>query len=311
MFNLGTPSFGFIGVGALGGYYSTRLELSGQEVHYLLRQDFPTIKAQGFDVKSTQGDFKLKPKNIYDKLERFPQVDILCLSLKSTANSNVLEYIKNASKPGGGVLVLQNGYGLEQEIAREFPDKIILAGLCFLCANRTAPGKIHHLDYGMIKLGSYQQNTKSNLVIQKLKIIFEAALIPIETSPSLLQARWEKLIWNIPFNGLCAILQCDTKELMQSTSIQVLAKEIMLEIQKAAQSDGIFIEDVFIEKMIYNTLKMKAYRPSMLLDLENKRPLEWDSIFQKPIQKALQNQIQMPKTQVLLEQLKFIDKNHL
>ena len=65
MFNFDKPSFGFIGVGALGGYYSTRLELSGQEVHYLLRQDFPIIKSQGFEVTSTQGNYKLNPKNIY------------------------------------------------------------------------------------------------------------------------------------------------------------------------------------------------------------------------------------------------------
>lgn len=304
-----SPSFGFIGVGALGGYYSTRLEQAGEEVHYLLRQDYSTVKANGFKVKSIIGDYELRPQNIYNQVELFPQVDILVISLKSTSNSSVIDYIEKLSKPHGIILVLQNGYGLEQEIAQKFPDKIIIAGLCFLCANRTAPGEIHHLDYGMIKLGPLGQNSDSE--VQILKSIFENALIPIEVSPSLLQARWEKLMWNIPFNGLCAILKCDTKDLMSSQDIQVLAKEIMLEIQMAALSDGIKIEDSFIDKMIHNTLKMKAYRPSMLLDVEAKRPLEWDSIFQKPLKKALENQVKMPKTQVLLEQLKFIDKNQL
>ena len=39
--------YGVIGVGAIGGYYGSKLAYSGQEVHFLLHSDYEFVKEHG------------------------------------------------------------------------------------------------------------------------------------------------------------------------------------------------------------------------------------------------------------------------
>ena len=48
---------GFIGTGALGGYYAARLAHAGEEVHCLCRSDYDVVSQEGLRVKSFEGDF--------------------------------------------------------------------------------------------------------------------------------------------------------------------------------------------------------------------------------------------------------------
>lgn len=60
-----------------------------------------------------------------------------------------------------GTGVLQNGLGVEEEVAEIVGNVTVLGGLCFLCSNKVGPGHIHHLDYGQInfyQLGLLQKN---------------------------------------------------------------------------------------------------------------------------------------------------------
>ena len=36
--------YGVVGVGAIGGYYGSKLAYSGQEVHFLLHSDYQLVK---------------------------------------------------------------------------------------------------------------------------------------------------------------------------------------------------------------------------------------------------------------------------
>ena len=57
--------YGVIGTGAIGGYYGGRLAQHGHDVHFLLRSDYEYVKANGFQVDSSEGSFHLdSPKCI-------------------------------------------------------------------------------------------------------------------------------------------------------------------------------------------------------------------------------------------------------
>ncbi|MGL4377890.1 MAG: ketopantoate reductase C-terminal domain-containing protein, partial [Microcoleaceae cyanobacterium] len=137
---------------------------------------------------------------------------------------------------------------------------------------------------------------------------FEKAGIPIKFSEDLLLSKWQKLVWNIPYNGLSVILDARTDEIMGNSDTRFLVEELMAEVVVAAKSYGRIISDEFVNKMLYYTEKMTPYRTSMKIDYDEKRPLEVEAIFGTPLRYAAQKGVKLSKIEVLYRQLKFLDK---
>src|SRR5262249_19278195 len=98
------------------------------------------------------------------------------------------------------VLTLQNGLGNEEALAQLFPAEQIMGGLCFVCLNRVAPGIIHHMDHGQVGVGEFGRWPEPRQ--HDIATMFRDAGIPCKVTANLAQSHWEKLVWNIPFNGL-------------------------------------------------------------------------------------------------------------
>jgi 2-dehydropantoate 2-reductase len=98
------------------------------------------------------------------------------------------------------LLTLQNGLGNEEQVARLVAPEQILGGLAFVCLNRVAPGVIQHIDHGRIVLGEFQRWPEPRAL--DVASMFRQAGVPCEVTDNLARAHWEKLIWNISFNGL-------------------------------------------------------------------------------------------------------------
>jgi 2-dehydropantoate 2-reductase len=98
------------------------------------------------------------------------------------------------------VLTLQNGLGNEAALAAVVGAERVMGGLCFVCLNRVAPGEIVHTAHGYIVMGEYQRPAGDRL--HRVQAAFERAGIRCHPTDDLERAHWEKLIWNVPFNGL-------------------------------------------------------------------------------------------------------------
>lgn len=296
--------YAIIGVGALGGFYAAKLIQAGHEVHLLLNSDFEHVQDQGLRVDSVNGDMHIKNPLIYKSFEDIPPVDYICISTKSTQNHILFPMLEKMSQAGSVIVVMQNGYGLEQLIARSLPDRILVGALCFICSQKIGPGHIKHMDYGSVRFGALSQSDRQEtVVLAELAADFAGAGIETHILQNLILARWQKLMWNIPFNGLCTLLRQDTLTLINHPNALALILSLMKEVQKGAAICGAEIPDSFIEKMIQDTSKMTPYKPSMQLDFENGRPLEWDAIYQKPLEAVRELGGDMPKVEVLMHQL--------
>src|ERR1043166_5296184 len=64
-----------VGAGAVGAYYGGRLAQHGQDVHFLVRSDYQTLKREGWTIRSCDGDFQLRPDQIkvYDDPGKMPR----------------------------------------------------------------------------------------------------------------------------------------------------------------------------------------------------------------------------------------------
>ena len=117
-----------------------------------------------------------------------------------------------------------------------------------------------------------------------------------------------KTLLNIPYNGLCTVLDSDTEVIRTNAASRQAIDDLMQEVQRAARACGFDIEDAFLELMVANTDEMGPYLPSMLLDRRNQRTMEADYLFAKPIDAAMQAGCPTPKIELLYQQLLLLNR---
>ena len=290
---------GIIGAGALGLYYGALLQRAGHEVRFLLRRDYEAISRNGLRVTSPDGDFHLKQVRGFRTPQDMGQVDLVLIGLKTFANHHLQELIAPLLAEQTLVLTLQNGLGNEERLAELFGTQRVLGGIAFLCSNRGAPGVVHHLDQGRIRLGELAGGLSERA--GSLALLFRSAGIDCEAVADLHKARWEKLVWNIPFNGLCALSGLTTDRLLAHPATREQIRALMDEVIAAGNAQGLS-QDIpwdFAARMISVTEGMGAYRPSMMIDREERRPLELEAIYARPLARGRQAGVEMPRVALL------------
>ena len=206
--------FAVVGCGAVGSYYGAMLCRAGHDVHFLLRSDYEVVQNDGVQVCSPAGDFRTRPQ-CAKAPEEIGASDVVLIALKTTANAEFAKLLPPLVSPHTAVVTLQNGLGNEAQLARFFPGEQILGGLCFVCLNRTAPGVIEHLAHGLIVLGEFERRPEPRTY--ELAAAFENAGVPCKVTDNLARTHWEKLVWNVPFNGLGVASAAGYDALHQST----------------------------------------------------------------------------------------------
>ncbi|MEM6449440.1 MAG: putative 2-dehydropantoate 2-reductase [Cyanobacteria bacterium P01_D01_bin.105] len=328
-----TLSYAVLGTGAIGGYYGGRLSKSGCDVHFLLRSDYAHVNANGIVVESVDGDFSLPDAKAYSDPVDMPPVDVVLVCLKTTHNQYLYDLLPPL-KSDAVILTLQNGLAVESSIEERLKARMasvptIFGGLCFICANKVGPGHIRHIDYGRLMLGEHVPAVSSQFApVERLKAIatdFNRANVATDITHDLPMARWLKLVWNIPYNGLSVVLNATTEEMMADSEVRALIVTLMREVVvianawgqanakvsiQAEAEDRALSEDV-IEQMIEHTETMPAYLTSMKLDFDQKRPLELESILGAPLQIAKSLGVSAPTITMLQQQLTFLNARNI
>jgi len=303
-------SYAIIGTGALGGFYGSRLQHAGCELHFLLHRDYEHVRQHGLICESTDGDFTLPKVNAYADVRKMPRCDVVCVCLKTTQNHLLPQLLPPVVKDDGVVLVMQNGLGMEAQVAEIVGPQRVTGGLCFLCSNKVGPGHIRHLGYSLVALAEFAARGISKRM-RAIADDLQRANVEIELAEDLDVVRWKKLVWNIPYNGLSVVLDATTKELMAQPQSRQLVEAIMREVVADARACGVAVTDEIIKRMLANTEKMAPYRTSMKIDYDDHRPLRVEAIFGNPLRAVQQVGTTSPLLEQLYAQLKFLDARNV
>ncbi len=297
-----------VGAGALGLYYGAVLQKAGNDVHFLLRRDFDAVMANGLTIYSVNGDFHLPRVKGYRRADEIGEVDLVVIGLKTFANHRYAELISPLLGTSTLILTLQNGLGNEEALSALFGEKRILGGVAFLCSNRGVPGVVHHLGEGRIILGEYTK--KGTARAEKIAALFAEAGVDCKAVPDLKRARWEKLVWNIPFNGLCALMMKPVDELLSLAATRKLIIDMMGEVIVGGNAQGLMkdMPETLAEKMVIFSENLGAYKPSMMIDRIEGRSLELDAIFGVPLEAAASRGVAMPRVEELHALLQLMEK---
>ncbi len=299
------PRIAIIGSGAVGCYYGGRLAQHGHDVHFLLRSDHDVVKAGGLHVKSCDGDFHLPQVNCHRSTAEIGPCDLVIVAMKTTANEALPGLIPPllGTGPETMILTLQNGLGSDDFLAECFGSGRVLGGLCFVCINRLGPGRIEHFAQGHVSLGEHSGPPQPRTLA--LAEMMRAAGISCGVEENLLTARWKKLVWNVPFNGLSiAAGSVDTAKILATPALEQRVRELMREIIETAGRLGHEIPLSLIDSMIERTRTMAGYKPSSLVDFLAGREVELDTIWGEPLHRAKVAGLEMPKLQALHEELR-------
>jgi 2-dehydropantoate 2-reductase len=311
-----------VGCGAVGSFYGGKLAHAGHEVYFQLRSDYETVRRKGVFIRSPQGDFRVHPK-CADAPEQIGVCDLVLIALKTTANEQFAKLLPPLVNKDTALLTLQYGLGNEEQLASLFPLEQIMGGLCFVCLNRLQPGLIHHIEHGLVVLGEFQRFPEPRT--HDIASMFRQAGVPCKVTDNLQRAHWEKLAWNIPFNGLgvaaaagyealttqsasvdklIPVGQClTTDRLLGEVKWERLVRELMQEVIETARSLQLNLPDNLVEKQIERTRSMGAYKASTLIDFERGQPLELKSLFLAPLNRAKDAGVSVPQLERLCQVL--------
>jgi 2-dehydropantoate 2-reductase len=303
-----------LGTGAVGGLYGGRLAHAGFPVSFLARSDADALRRTGLHVETPTGTFHVsRPIVATNPLELAP-ADVAVVTWKTVGNANLPDVLPRALKPNGLALVLQNGLDVEADSAAIVGADRVLGGCCFLCCNRTAPGRIVHMDYGRIAMAAYQpaggsQTHRQRAVLEQIAADFVAAGIDAKLHDDLRWVRWRKLMWNIPFNGLSVALNAATDQIMSDPAGEALATALCEEVRQAAEACGVQLDPHLVPQLMDETRRMVPYDSSMRLDYLHGRPMEVETIFGRPVRTAQQAGFPAPRIEQLYHLLAYLDRH--
>ncbi|MBC3362684.1 putative 2-dehydropantoate 2-reductase [Pseudomonas sp. SWRI154] len=311
-----TTRIGMIGTGAIGGFYGVMLARAGYDVHFLLRSEFAAVAERGLRVASdVHGALTLDPVQAYRSAADMPPCDWLLVGAKTTSNADLAPAIIQAAAAGAKVLLLQNGLDVEDELRPLLPDSLhLLGGLCLVCVHRVGPGVVAHQALGAVNIGYHsgpgRDQAERMAIVEEGAGLFRTAGIDSQAMPDLQQARWQKLVWNVPYNGLSVLLGASTTPLMADDHSRGLIQALMDEVVRGARACGHQIAPGYAEYLFTMTEKMPDYWPSMYHDYSHKRPLELDAIYGRPLASAKAAGCELPKIEALCQALAFLDRHN-
>ena len=303
------PSTAVVGTGALGMYYGAKLAKSGIPVTFLARRDLAHLQKHGIEVRCPFGNFHLRPVRALATPEEIGPVDLVLVCIKTTGNASLKKLLPPLLGPHTVVCTLQNGLGNEELLASIAGEERVLGGVCHVCVSRPEPGVARNMACTDIKFSDLTGGDTPRA--RSLAKIFTDAGVGCTVAPTIGSARWYKLVWNVPFNGLGIAGGPggrDTQQVLEDPALHQEAKELMTEVLTASTKLGYPQDPNLIEKEIARTRTMGHYKSSSQLDWEAGKPVELESIWGEALRQGTAAGVPMPHLQKLYEKLKGLVK---
>ena len=300
-----SPRVAIVGAGTIGTYYGARLALAGAAVRFFGRSGLAEMRSRGITLREAGAVQSLPPARtaVYGSTGEIGPVDIAVITLKTTANDRLAELLPPLLGPRTIILTLQNGLGADELLASLFGRERVVGGLAFIAAIREAPGDIRVYTPGYLTLGEFKGPASER--VRQLAALFQRAGVKCEAVDNLAEARWRKLVWNVPYNGLTIVAGgITTDRILASPEWEPEVRALIDEVVRAAASFGYVVTADFITEQFAHTRRMGAYQPSSLVDYLAGRAVEVEAIWGEPLRRAQAAGVAMPHLEKLYARLK-------
>lgn len=296
------------GAGGVGSFYGSLMTKAGLDAELLGRgKHLDEMVSSGvIHMKSFQfGETDIpvnptaEPKGMYD-------IIFLCVKAHDTARTALS--LKDHLKTDGCIVSLQNGVENPDILVSIFGKERVIASSVFLGAWVAPAGTINHMARGDIAFGAWEAEAKVHE--PAVKSILDAIEIKNRLRDDMKRSVWTKLIWNVVYNPLSALLQTTCGPMIRSKELSPLLQSMAEETTEAARLSGADIAPDEWRKITEYSPQMENYKTSMLVDIEKQRKPEIDGILGPVVRTLESNGKKAPHCESVLRMLEFKYGSH-
>ena len=212
--------------------------------------------------------------------ERF---DLVLLAVKWPELETACDPLPNLLRYDGVVVPLLNGLTSEDVVARYVGAQRTIAGVAYMSAGLLEPGAIYVHGQARLALAPYRPGQEADL--ERIAALFAAAGVPVQLGADYRALLWQKMVWNAPFNGICALTQKPAG--VCAEQLEPLLKRAMLEVIAVARAEGVQLPEQLPDAMLRITREeFPQTEPSMLQDVKKGRPTEVDILQGEVVRRA-------------------------
>ncbi len=227
----------------------------------------------------------------------------LLLSTKAEHCLGALKTIGHAINHQTIIVLMQNGMGLQQHIAEQYPQAVIYCAVTTEGANCPQPFHVVHAGKGQTQIGLLNKDQGIQGPESILQLLPQQEL-SITYNPDILQALWQKLAVNCAINGLTAIFQCRNGELEQISEARQHISILCEEIKAVMNALGLSRQAENLEQQVLEVIRSTAKnRSSMLQDISKRRKTEILYINGFLCEQAVEQGIEVPANKKILQNI--------
>jgi 2-dehydropantoate 2-reductase len=264
-----------IGAGGVGGYLAAQLAKASMDVTLAARGAHGrAIREQGLRIVHEARDERVHfPRLIECSEQATGRFDLIVLAVKWPALEAACDALPNLIAPNGVVLPLLNGLSSEDVVMTYVGAQRTIAGVVYMSAGLREPGCIYV--NGAVRLGLAEYRPGQQQDVERIAALFEQAQLPWRKSDDYRAMLWQKMIWNAPFNALCALADRNAGYCVEH--MEPIVRRAMREVIAVANADGAPLSEQLVDAMLETTRRdFPLTEPSMLQDVRKGKPTEVD-----------------------------------
>lgn len=302
-----TQSVAVVGTGAVGCYYGARLAEAGHDVRFLMPRGYDVVRAEGLRVSSHLGDIYLRAPTLARSVEELAALgapDWLLVALKSCDLEQLAPLAGPLMAAETRILAIVDGIGIEDDIGDILRRYSVFGGLGFIGVGLPTPGNVLHREFGALEIGHRDDDGEA---IEDALALWEPTVVGVRPASCLVRARWVKMLWDVPFNGLSVLAGgANAETILATPALKAFARNLMAEVAVIANADlaargmpPIEDPDAACERAMRLMGTTERHIPPAGVDFVRRRPLEAEAMFERPAERAAQLGIDAPLTAFL------------
>lgn len=295
------------GTGAVGGYFGGRLALRGHEMIFLARGAHGArIRERGLTLSTPEGERVARGRVIETLTEaRGLAADLTLVAVKTGSLAELVPEVGATLGPAGFAVPLENGLDSEAVLAAAVGRARVLGATTHLSCRLAGPGHVELLGGGAMTLAALEAAQVPER--DRLASVLGEAF-PCRTADDLALMLWQKLLWNAPFNAICALTRLGPGQVLEDAELEALVRQAMAEVTAVARAEGVALTDTAIEPMLAFTRGLpRDAPPSMLQDVLAGRVTEASSLQGAVVTRADRHDLAVPIHRTLLALLRGVD----
>ena len=282
-----------VGAGAIGSLFAAHLARICDVSVLCRREEHARALSEGGLRVSGRHEFTASLRASTDPAA-LPPFDLAIVATKATELDDAASRLAGRS-PEGVVMPVQNGLGAE-EVVRRHGEWRLISAVTFMSGTRHDDTHVEYILDTATWLGPYA-GTPYALAEETGQLIVRSGL-EAEVLPDLRPAQWSKLIFNATVNGVAALAELPHDfhfaERERPSDLGHLVHDLVTEGKRVAAAAGVELHDDPWKMNVLATQRGSAHYPSMLEDVEARRPTEVELINGSLVREAARHGVEVP-----------------